>query len=155
MDQDNSTLDVAENIPKLVSSASVMRKCCIHFENNTVSDSDLKEFSESALKKCQIILAARRKFNMSYTNFNLPVSVNSYDCYHTPCYRKFTAVKREKLLEISETDIKTLCYAQADDNLSQTQDETDVVPTIPKIRSRQKKSFKVKRQVFKKKLYFL
>lgn len=133
---DDSTLDVAENVLEPNSAATVSRKCCIHIVSEKNPNSDVKEFNEFTLQKCQSVLAARRKFNMSYKNFDLPVSVNNYDCYHTLCYRKFTAIKKEKLLEISEADIKSLCYPE-EINLNET--ETLASSTIPKISSRQKK----------------
>ncbi|CAG9762717.1 unnamed protein product [Ceutorhynchus assimilis] len=134
---DDVTLDVAEKVVEPNSAATVKPKCCIHIVSEQSFDSDVKEFNESTLKKYRTVLAARRKFNMSDKNFNLPVSLNNYDCYHTQCYRKFTAVKKQKLVEISEADIKSLCYPEEINS-----NETDILaPTaIPKKNSsRQKK----------------
>lgn len=108
---------MSESLPITRAVIGNVPQCCIHIIENV--GENVKLFTQETLDKSRHVLAARKKNSMLYREVKLPSVPNLIDGYHTHCYRKFTAIKNDKLKDISKADIQTIITSESP-NLSPT-----------------------------------
>lgn len=52
-------------------------------------------FNEKTLKKCEEVLAIRKKNSLKYNNVILPSALNLKKGYHLQCYRNYTSLMKK------------------------------------------------------------
>lgn len=90
-------------------SSGARRSCCIHLGDVKVSE-EIKLFGAETFKKCQLALCCRRKYNLKFSDIQFPHQDYQHLGYHTSCYRKFTAIKKDKIDTITASDIENIIY---------------------------------------------
>lgn len=92
-------------------SSGASRSCCIHLGDVKVSE-EIKLFGAETFKKCQLALCCRRKYNLKFSDIQFPHQDYQHLGYHTSCYRKITAIKKDKIDTITASDIKNIIYKE-------------------------------------------